>query len=310
MPLWELFIIIGASTFAFIAIAYYTTITLVIFHITFTRRKGDEHFAENEDPRFKNAPDRVWYFSNKIEEIEMKSFDDLKLKGYFVSNSSNKLVIMTHGYHGRYYSLVSQARIFYEHGFDILNINNRCHDSSEGKYLTMGINEKKDLLDWINLMIKRNPNYEIVLFGISMGAFITLFTAADEKIPANVKCVIGDCGYNSIKKQIASSLKGLKIPFLSFVVFLLGIHAKLFHHFSINYSLQKELKTLSIPTLLVHGEDDSIVPFENLKANYDSIPQGVYKEMHGFVAADHTRCVQFKDKYEPIVIDFVNKFIK
>lgn len=310
MEMWQILLIILVSTLLFVAIAYYLALTIIIFHLTFTRRKGDADFAKNEEPRFKNAPDRLWYFSQNIEEIEMKSFDGLKLKGYFISNSSHKLAIFVHGYHGRYYSMVSQTRILYENGFDVLNINNRCHDTSEGKYMSMGINEKKDLLKWIDLMIKRNPDYEIVLFGISMGAFIAMLTACDKNIPANVKCVIEDCGFNSIKNQLVYSLKDIKIPLLHFAVFLQSVHCKLFHNFSIKYSLKKELQNISIPVLLMHGEDDVIVPFKNLQKNYDCIPNNVYKEMHAFIGAEHTRCVHFIDKYRPIVIDFVNKFIK
>lgn len=294
-----------------IMLVFYIVVISIVFHITFSRRKGDAHFAENEDPRMKKMPDRVWYFSQKIEEIEMKSHDGLKLKGYFIkNNNSNKLAILVHGYHGRYYSTVSQARIFYENGYNILSINNRVHDTSEGKYLSMGHFEKLDLQNWINLMVKSNPNYEIVLYGISMGAFFVMLTASSLKIPANVKCIVSDCGFSNLKKQLLFALKDTHIPLLKMVMFFLDLHCRIFHHFRINYSLEKELPNLAIPILLVHGNVDQIVPFENLKINYDSVNPNVYKKMVEFEGAKHTRCVEQKDKFTKEVNEFVNQFIK
>lgn len=310
MPDWLIILLIVLGSLSLLICIYYVIVINVIFHLTFTRRKGDKDFAKHEDPRAKNSPDRIWYFSHKIEELNLKSFDGLNLKGYFISQNSHKLAVMVHGYHGRYYSLVSQAKIFYENGYDLLNINNRVHDTSEGKYLSMGIKEKCDLLDWLKYMLNRNPNYEIVLFGISMGAFISMLTVCDSKIPANLKCIVADCGYSSIKKQLVFALRGTRIPFLKCVVNILDWHCRMFHHFSINYDLKKELKELNIPILFMHGTADAIVPCENTDINYEYVNEKVYKEKHFFVGAKHTKCVENYAEYKTIVNSFVNRFVK
>ena len=131
------------------------------YRVSFVRRKGDKHFAENENPEAKKNHNRIWFFSQKIEEYQMRSYDFKKLKGYMIRNEgSNKLAFLIHGYRGRYYSLTYQARMFYEAGYNVFTINHRASDTSSGHWFTMGPKETRDVIDWINLLLKENPNYQ------------------------------------------------------------------------------------------------------------------------------------------------------
>ena len=234
----------------------------VLFNITFRRRPGDKDFAKNENPKEKNAPDRLWYFSQNPEELTIKSYDNLNLKGYYINNHSNKLAILIHGYHGRYYSLVSQAKVFIELGYDVLNINNRCHDTSEGRYLTMGEKESRDLMNWILFMISRNPNYQIVLYGISMGAHITMLTLGKRSLDSRVKCAIVDCGYYSLKDQLVFTLRANHYFWPKLHVNAGQFVAKVFYHFS--FRKVDDLDDCSLPIMFIHGNKDNYVPFVNL----------------------------------------------
>lgn len=284
---------------------------ILFTHLSFRRRKGDKDFAKTEDPRAKKDPDRIWYFSNEIEEINLKSYDKKNLKGYFLNNHSNKLVIMVHGYHGRYYSLTAQAHIFFDNGYDVLSINNRCHDTSEGKLITMGKRESKDLDKWIELMLERNPNYQIVLYGISMGGHIAMLSAAKPNVNEKVKCVIEDCGFNSLKDELILMVKQSPAPFPILTVYLAEWYSVLFHHFSYSYSIDKAFKTLKLPILLIHGSQDNYVPTENIYKNEKAVPENVYHETHVFEGSGHTKSVvDSRKKYTKVVNDFVNKFVK
>ena len=301
-------IVISSLLLLFLILAF--LIGKTFFKVSFSRRKDDERFAELENPEDKKQPNRIWYFSNKLEEIEILSQDKLKLKGYFLNNNSSKLAILIHGYRGRYYSLVSQARIFYENGFDVLAINNRAHDTSEGKYFSMGPKESNDVLLWIDKMIERNPNYQIALFGVSMGGHIAMMSASKKEIPSNVKCVGEDCGYASLKEILLNGAKNSKILFPRFALTMGEIYAKIFHHFSFNDSTKNAFKNLKLPILFIHGDKDNYVPFKNLDENYNNVPDGIYKEKVVFEGIDHNRSVTRYDKYKKVVNDFVNKFIK
>lgn len=287
------------------------TIGRHFFHITFDRRNNDFTFAKDEKQQDKQIPSRLWFSKQHLEEITIKSFDGLWLKGYLLDNNSDKLAILVHGYRGRYYSSTTIAKILYEIGYSVLLINNRAHDTSEGKTFTMGSKERKDLLQWISLMISRNKDYKIVLFGSSMGAHIAMVTAANKEIPSNVKCLIEDCGYASLRKELRyQCYKVSKSKLSNVIVFFGEIYAILFHHFTFNSNTKKACKTMKIPTLFIHGDKDSFVPYENLKLNSDAMSKSIYKEVVTFEGADHSCSNRQEEKYSSTVVNFVNRYIK
>ena len=51
---------------------------------------------------------------------------------------------------------------------------------------------------------------KIILIGISMGA-ATVLMAADEDLPENVVCIMGDCGYTSAQDIIKKIIKTFDI---------------------------------------------------------------------------------------------------
>ena len=311
MPWYFIVLIAVSGSLILLFLIFFISNGAIFTHLSFRRRKGDKDFAKNEDPRAKKAPDRLWFFSNKIEEINLVSHDKLNLKGYFLSNNSNKLAILVHGYHGRYYSVVSQARIFFDLGYDVLCINDRCHDTSEGKYFTMGKLESRDTLNWIVLMLKRNPKYQIVLYGISMGGHIALQTAALVNLQPAVKCVIADCAYFSLKDQLIQATKQSPAIFPKMVVDMAELYSKIFYHFDYSNSLGKTLKNIRIPVCLIHGTEDNYVYTKNMDLIFDSIPENIQKEKHYFEGSGHTRSVvDDPKKYRSIVKDFTEKFVK
>lgn len=311
MPIWLIVLIISLSAFVVTFIIWFFINGTIFFNVTFRRREGDADFAKNEDPRAKKAPDRIWFFDQKLEELTLVSYDKLNLKGYFLNNNSNKLAILVHGYHGRYYSVVSQARIFYENGYDVLCINNRCHDTSEGKSFSMGKKEARDVIDWINKMLERNPNYQIALYGISMGAHIAMRAATDKKLSPNVKCVIEDCGYSHLRKQLHYIMSSRNYFAGKWIVNVAELYTKLIYHFSYGHPIEKRAKNLHIPILMFHGGKDNYVPTENLNKISKSIPENIYQEKYIFEKSGHTACViDNKEEYKKMLTSFVNKFIK
>lgn len=301
-----LLIVIGVTLLFWILVL---VVGRLFFKVSSLRRKDDENFAKTEPRKEKNSPERKWLFSQNIEEINLVSFDHLNLKGYFIKNKTNKLAILVHGYHGRYYSLTRQAKFLYEDGYNLLLINNRCHDTSEGSFISMGKFETKDLKQWVKLMINRNKNYEILLFGVSMGAHIVMMTL-DENNP-NVKCVVSDCGYASTYAQMEYSCSLSKLKLTKFITWCGNVYSILFHHYSYHNNTKDSLKNSKTPILLMHGNIDTIVPFKNLEINSNNVNKDTYSEIHVFDGCNHCEQIKIKgEEYKEVVLNFVDKFIK
>ena len=58
------------------------------------------------------------------------------------------------------------ARAFHEQGYHVLTPDARAHGESEGSLISLGWNERKDLLRWIDAVLEMDSQAEIVLYGI------------------------------------------------------------------------------------------------------------------------------------------------
>ena len=310
---WYYILLIVISSLLLVGLLLFVILGELFYEVSFSRRKGDKNFATNEDPEAKKHHSRVWFFSQRIEEYQMKSFDKKLLKGYMIRNGdSKKVALLVHGYHGRYYSLDVQAEMLYKAGYNIFAINHRASDTSQGRFLTMGPKETKDVLDWINLLVKENNEYEIVLLGVSMGAHIVMMVSGNKNLPSNVKCSIEDCGYASLEETLHRIIHSGKIPhFLAEIVFICGRYAcKLFHGHSMNSDTKDALSVCNIPMLFIHGSKDTFVTFDNLNKNYSNLSTAVYKEKRIFEAGHAESYRLFEAEYCETIVNFVNRFIK
>lgn len=102
--------------------------------------------------RFKAFIDNNWFENHNASQLYITSYDSLKLSGIFVRNTkpSKNIVILSHGYTASASAMLCYTSYYYNKGFNILSVDNRCHGKSEGKYLGMGYLDHFDILKWID----------------------------------------------------------------------------------------------------------------------------------------------------------------
>lgn len=197
------------------------------------------------------------------ETISVMTDDGLKLNGYYYScgKPTDKAVLMSHGFNSTCFNTYSPQALFYlDSGFDVFMINHRAHEKSEGAYSTFGIKEGEDLLKWLPIIIERNPEYKIMMHGNSMGA-AAVMNASCLELPANVKCIISDCGFTSstdeLKYQMGAMFHVPSFPVLNFVQMFCKSVAK----FDLSaVSALESVKKSRVPIMFVHGKIDATVP--------------------------------------------------
>lgn len=91
-------------------------------------------------------------------------------------------MIGVHGYSScSLYDFPGIAQLYHNHGFNVLLVDDRGHGDSEGEYAGFGVLDHKDVLKWIDYIIKEiDPKAEIYLHGISMGGASVLFAGGCE----------------------------------------------------------------------------------------------------------------------------------
>ena len=248
--------------------------------------------------------------SNYTDEY-ITSSDNLKLHSYQIKNetSSNKWVITVHGYTSEGINMSSYAKKYYDNGYNVLIPDLRAHGLSEGDYIGMGWDDRLDIISWINYILNEDPNAEIILHGVSMGAATVLMTSGEE-IPSNVKAIVADCGYTSVWDEFAYQLDDLfslpEFPILNVSSIVSKIRAGYFLGEASSIDQVKKSKT---PILYIHGDQDDFVPYYMMEELYNATSSE--KEMLTIKGAEHAKASEVDpETYWTTVNNFINKYIK
>lgn len=259
-----------------------------------------------------NAAGNAWASSNEYDEMEIKSDDNKTLKGrlYNISSPDHKYVILCHGYKCDMSAMYSYAKNYYQKGFSVLLIDLRAHGNSEGKYIGMGWLDRKDLKKWIDALAYKDPDSQIVLHGVSMGAATVMMTSSLD-LPKNVVAIVSDCGYTSVDKIFTLELKKRfpqipEFPSIEIASFMSKVKAGYTFGEASALECVKKSKT---PILFIHGTADDFVPVEMVDELYDAADCD--KELYKVEGAGHTSAKNVNPSlYFEKVFNFVNKYIK
>ena len=216
-----------------------------------------------------------------------RSFDGLTLAAEYFDRGSDCTVLLFHGYRSASRRDFSCAvRAYYEMGLNVLLVQQRSHGKSEGKLITFGVKERRDVATWIDYILQRGGREQrLLLGGMSMGAS-TVLMAAGLALPEQVKGVIADCGYTSpVAILNAVAHKAFHFSALPFIP-AMELYCRLFGGFGIcGVSAVKALQKTKLPVLLIHGTADGFVPYRMSEENYAAIAGE--KQLVSVEGADH-----------------------
>ncbi|MDF2533046.1 MAG: alpha/beta hydrolase [Clostridia bacterium] len=248
------------------------------YDFSILRRKKE--FLSN-DPDLRETSSGAYWDSNKEwlqhqrqDELSIESFDDLKLNALYLPCpiASDKTVILIHGYNSWNGSMGGFAQYYLETlGYNVLLPNLRGHGKSEGNYIGFGWHDRRDVLQWINLILeKTGDTAQIVLHGVSMGG-ATVLMASGEKLPNNVKCIVSDCAYASTASILGYQMKRMfKLPNFP-IIYITSFICKLRAGYSFSEaSALKQVQNSNIPILFIHGSADKFVPTKMVYELYEA----------------------------------------
>lgn len=233
----------------------------------------------------------------------------LKARYYPAATTTPKTMVVVHGFGDNSLTLGNYIRFFHQAGYNVLAPDNRSHGHSQGKYIGFGWQDRQDLQDWIQQLIRRKgSNVQIGLFGVSMGASTVMYYLG-LKVPQQVKTAIADCGYASINGELTYELKRLfNLPSVPLIP-TANLYTQALAHYSLyDGETAKTLKHNHIPLFIIHGTKDTFVPTSNAKLNYqnDSGP----KKLWLVKGAKHARSYQKNPAlYQKRVLDWTAKYL-
>ena len=274
------------------------------WHFAMSRKSGLKKGIEFNSKRKRMQEDIDYFKDYKV--LDLNTFDNLRLKGFYKDNNFSKLAIVVHGYGGCHYDVVKQCQIFEKAGYDIFTLDLRAHGESEGDALTMGLYESQDLLSWIE-QLSSFKDYRIALYGISMGASTVLLSASDKKAK-NIQLAIEDCGYDNANREFSYIFAKSKIKrkWLYRIFYKYTKQVKKIDLRQID--IAKSIKNLKMPVLFIHGDKDEFVPTEMVYTLFDSVGTD-RKSLYIAKDATHGNAYEVNPKlYEQKIYTFLNKY--
>ena len=118
---------------------------------------------------------KQWLDANSAQQVSILNRDGLNLQGLWVPAQNPKgTMLLVHGY--RSCILVDFGLVldyYHKLGMNLLLPDQRSHGKSEGRFITFGVKESGDMLEWLHFHNHTFGNYPVILSGLSMGASIS-----------------------------------------------------------------------------------------------------------------------------------------
>jgi len=198
-----------------------------------------------------------------VKEFKVPTFNGKSMECWVVypievsdeSKSQKPAIILIHGWGRNRGRMISRARTYGYHGYTTILFSVRDHGNSDKEITGMNIVRfSQDLDSCVNWWGK-----PVIITGHSIGAGATLIVAARNPL---VKAVIAEASPyafpHSLKYVYGPVLKWLT-PLLMPGITLLTL-IKFRKHSRQEFSPLEAASRITVPTLLIHGKDDEILP--------------------------------------------------
>ncbi|MGD9015137.1 MAG: alpha/beta hydrolase [Candidatus Omnitrophota bacterium] len=225
----------------------------------------------------------------KYEDIFFTSEDKLRLNGWFVpSGQSRGTLLFCHGNAGNISHRVEIIRIFNQLNLNVFIFDYRGYGRSQGVPTEQGL--YKDAQAAFRYLLNRGDvdQKAIIIYGKSIGANVAIKLASMVKAAA----LISESGFTSAYDMGRKLFPYLPIKWI----------------ITVKFDAQSAIRDITIPKLIIHSEDDEIIPFAMGKKLFEAAAspkefyqmQGTHNEAIFTAEQEYIRSLDsFLSKYFP-----------
>jgi len=243
-------------------------------------------------PRKTKIPEKL---ESNIKVLRFDIHDDISIGGFFFgAKTENPTILLFHG-NGEIasdYQYISP--LFWECNVNLAVVDFRGYGFSSGEpYYTSLISDAMPIYDafrqWLDKM-----NYLDSLFvqGRSLGSVCAAEIGAYN--PPKLRGVIFESGFASLF-NLMTEVFGVRSPNLT------PDSVK-------EYSNDTRVKKFNVPTLLIHGTTDGIIPYSESQLLYQNLPNSIEKKIILIEKAGHNNILSFNQEYFLPLSEFVQNY--
>jgi fermentation-respiration switch protein FrsA (DUF1100 family) len=238
--------------------------------------------------------------------------DGVETVGYWfpARDPSTRTVVLLHGHRADASLMGEFGRWYRRRGFNVFLADARGHGMSGGNYVGMGVLEQRDYLGWLRRVVSTvGGDAKVVLHGLSMGASTALMLSAHPHLPTEVKAVIADSGFTTIKDELAHQLRlRTRLPRLWAVNVASLLTRLAAGYWFAEGDARAAVATTTRPILVIHGSADTYNPTWMAHSLYGSItsPKQLWLA-HG--AGHGEPFFTCRGEYEKQVVGFIDRHL-
>jgi dipeptidyl aminopeptidase/acylaminoacyl peptidase len=230
------------------------------------------------------------YPSLQPERVEVRSGTGVSLSGRFFAGRRRATIVLSHGYGGNQDEMLPAAEALHRAGFSVFTYDQRGCGGSGGQ-ITFGTLEQQDLRSVVSHLSARDdvdPD-RIGALGFSMGGASTLMAAASD---TRIRAVVADSAWARVEHWLKPTVRDIflspneRFTRLTFAL----IEQRTATRFGDLVPEHMIAKLSPRPLLLVHGEDDDVVPITEAERNFAAA--GEPKELWRVPGAGHGETVE------------------
>jgi fermentation-respiration switch protein FrsA (DUF1100 family) len=265
---------------------------------------GSNYLLARRPPDEADSPEN---YGLTAEAAEFEASGGIKLRGWYIPcEGSTKTIIVCSGANGSLDADVHVAPWLREAGYNVLFFNWRAHGQSGGEVVTLGFNERYDLIAAVQF-VKSKGAERVGVLGFSMGGTVAIATAA---VYEDIDAVVADSPFVFLLSAVGGGLIERGLPE--------GLSFLLARLFVTTACLRTQLNLYDIdlarwihrvaprPLLLIFGEQDVIIP--SSEVNLIFTRAGEPKEVWRVPEAAH-RNIQVcrPEEYRQRILEFFEK---
>lgn len=203
------------------------------------------------------------------EPVDVPTDDGQTLPGWFMPAGPDPApgVVLVHGWESARDRTLPHAQVLHAAGFHVLTIDVRGHGANGPEELPMSVGEfAADARAGVAAIQRRPEVTAVALLGHSMGAAGALVAAAADRGVAAVIAVATPADPHRLTRQ---TFRLARLPIPDPIAWPLAwltirVYLRPRGHRVSDVSASRAVRDIGVPTLLVHGTDDRVVPVADL----------------------------------------------
>lgn len=303
-----------------VGLILFSTVTYIVGQMVYNGSVGSktevakdemiDFYSKKEDKRLETLNK---YKHEKLFVKNPKNGYDIEVMNIKSNKETNDVIVIVHGIESNYYEVLNSAFNYLENGYNVVIYNQRHTGETGGENYTFGLYERFDLDEVVNYAASTYKDGILGVHGFSMGAATsTMHTELNEE-KKKVDFYILDAPYHTMESAINLGITGKDVPLIpvKFAEWAGNLYTKTKAGFSYDdIEPYKAVKNITVPVMLIHGEDDTTTSPGSSKIIYDNIPHDK-KELWLIPGLKHCKADDLMpEEYFNRIYNFIDKNVR